>query len=55
MLSIAISLEKIHFIYWDLIDWDCKIDRLDPCGGGKTPPLQECPGYDTKQLIVSFL
>ena len=30
------------------VDWGCRIHQLHLCRG-VSPPLNECPGYDTKQ------
>ena len=31
------------------VGWGCRIHRLHPCRGIRTPHPDECPGYDTKQ------
>ena len=31
------------------VGWGCRIYRLHLCSGERPPPLNECPGYDTKQ------
>ena len=31
------------------VGWGCRIHRLHLCSGGRIPPLNECPWYDTKQ------
>ena len=32
------------------VGWGCRIRRLHLCRGVRSPPLNECPGYDTKQF-----
>ena len=31
------------------VGWGCRIHRLHHCRGLRPPPIDECPGYDTKQ------
>ena len=31
------------------VGWGCRMHRLLFCRGVRTPPPNECPGYDTKQ------
>ena len=50
-----INYSKSGIILYDIqhlpcpVGWGCRIHRLLLCRGVRTPPPNECPGYDTKQ------